>query len=64
MKRLKLNYWTDGEKFFSGNPKDGFKEIKEAIEEEGKVKKPKAKKPKVLEAEAELFPPKELDTTE
>ena len=60
MKRLKLNYWTDGEKFFSGNPKEGFKEI----EEEGKVKKPKAKKPKVLEAEAELFPPKELDTTE
>lgn len=29
MKRIKHDYWTDGEKFYSGNPKDGFKEINE-----------------------------------
>tara|TARA_R100000951_G_scaffold25247_1_gene21325 strand:- start:709 stop:924 length:216 start_codon:yes stop_codon:yes gene_type:complete len=58
MQRLKFNYWTDGEKFFSGNPKLGFTEIKEAIEEEVKVKK-KKKKAKVIEASAELYPPME-----
>jgi hypothetical protein len=29
MKRIRHDYWTDGEKFYSGNPKDGFKEITE-----------------------------------
>jgi len=27
MKRIKHNYWTDGDKFYSGDPFKGFKEV-------------------------------------
>ena len=29
MKRIRHDYWTDGEKFYSGSPFSGFKEITE-----------------------------------
>lgn len=52
MKKIKDNLWTDGEKQYTGNPKDGFKPVE-------------AEQPKPV-VEASAFdlkkPKKEVDT--